>query len=95
MILGLIVGGRLVANKRTWFAHFFRVGKLRFPYSLSGNAQERAKQYSRDLWLNNRWPGQVRPLSWLVEKFLPAKYWHDPVGADALAYINEKGKSWT
>jgi hypothetical protein len=87
-------GGRQVVNKKTWFAHYFRVGNLRFPYHISGDAQERARIYSRDLWLNNRWAKQTRPLSWLVEKFKPAKYWHDPVGASALAYIKEKEKSW-
>lgn len=87
-------GGRLVANKTTWFAHFFRVGTLRFPYSISGDAQQRARAYSRDLWLNNKWSGQKLPLSWLIEKFAPVKYWHDPVGAEALDYVNRKGKEW-
>ena len=68
-------GGRLVVNKRTWFAHFFRVGKLKFPYHISGEAQERARIYSRDLWFNNRWHKQVRPLRWLVDKFSPVPDW--------------------
>jgi len=70
-------GGRHVVNKRTWFAHMFRVGNMPCPYPLSGEAQERARVYSRNLWLNNTWPKQTRPLSWLVEKFAPVKGWHD------------------
>lgn len=70
-------GGRQVVNKRTWFAHFFRVGKLSFPYPLSGEAQERAREYSRNLWLSDRWPKATRKLSWLVEKFAPVPGWHD------------------
>jgi hypothetical protein len=70
-------GGRQVVNKRTWFAHMFRVGTMRCPYPLTAEAQERARIYSRDLWLNNKWPKQTRPLSWLVEKFKPVKGWHD------------------
>jgi glycosyltransferase involved in cell wall biosynthesis len=70
-------GGRLVVNKKTWFSHFFRVGKLNFPYSISGDAQERAKVYSRDFWLNNRWPKQVHPLSWIIEKFKPVPTWDE------------------
>jgi len=85
-------GGRLIANKRTWFAHFFRVGNLRFPYPLSGNAQERAREYSRDLWLNNKWEGQVRPLGWLIDKFAPVKYWHSPEGEAALAHVTALAK---
>ena len=87
-------GGRQVVNKSTWFAHYFRVGKLKFPYHISGNAQERAREYSRNLWLNNNWSKQVRPLSWLIEKFAPVKYWHDEVGAAALAAVMEAGKQF-
>lgn len=68
-------GGRHVANKRTWFAHFFRVGGIGFPYPISGGDQERARKYSRDLWMGNRWPGQVRPLRWLLDKFAPVPGW--------------------
>jgi hypothetical protein len=46
-------------------------GDFGHPYDLDGKAVERCREYSRDLWLNNRWPGQVRPLRWLVEKFAP------------------------
>lgn len=70
-------GGRQVVNKKTWYSHLFRVGTMNFPYDISGNAQERAKIYSRDIWLNNRWHKQVHPLSWLVEKFRPVPTWHE------------------
>jgi len=69
-------GGRQVVNKRTWYSHLFRVGKLRFPYHLSGEAQERARIYSRDLWLNDKWPLATRPLSWLIDHFAPIPTWH-------------------
>lgn len=74
-------GGKMMTTRKTWFAHLFRTGNFRvngessFPYPLSGEAQEYAKQYSRDLWFNNRWPLQVHPLSWLVERFWPVKGW--------------------
>lgn len=84
-------GGRHVVNKKTWFAHFFRVGKLKFPYDISGDAQERARIYSRDMWLNNKWEKQVRPLSWLIEKFKPIPDWHEEKGKEVLAYINKMG----
>lgn len=88
-------GGRQVVNKRTWYSHFFRNGKLKFPYPISGNAQERAWNYSRDLWFNNRWPKQVRPLSWLIEKFAPVRDWHDKIGAEALAAVNAAGVAFS
>lgn len=70
-------GGRQVVNKKTWFAHYFRVGKLKFPYPLSWEAQERARIYSRDLWFGGKWPKAVKPLSWLVDHFKPVPDWHE------------------
>jgi hypothetical protein len=75
----------MITTKKTWFAHMFRTGNFKgafgggasFPYEISGEAQERAKQYSRDLWLNNKWPKQVRPLEWLVDHFKPVPDWHE------------------
>ncbi len=81
-------GGRQVVNKRTWYAHYFRVGNTGgFPYPISGNAQERAKIYSRDLWMNNKWPKQTRPLSWLVEHFAPVRGWDGPEAKEAMALV--------
>lgn len=69
-------GGRMVVNKRTSFSHLFRTQPgLGFPYPISGADQERAREYSRDLWLNNKWKKQVKPLSWLIEKFSPIPDW--------------------
>jgi hypothetical protein len=78
-------GGKLVTTRKTWFAHMFRTGNFKgsgykgsaFPYPLSGRQQERARRYSRDLWLNDRWPKAKYPLSWLIEKFKPVPGWHD------------------
>lgn len=89
-------GGRVICNKRTWYAHLFRTqgGDFGFPYPQSGKQVEQARQYSRDLWLNNKHPKQVRPLSWLVDKFKPLPAWHDPSGAEALARVNEAGEEF-
>lgn len=68
-------GGRHVCNTRTWFAHFFRVGGIGFPYQIKAGEQEYARQYSRNLWKGNQWPGQVRPLRWVLDKFWPVPGW--------------------
>ena len=67
-------GGKLVCNKKTWYGHLFRT-QFGFPYHISGNAQERAKIYSRDFWRNNRWPKQKYPLRWLIDRFWPVPGW--------------------
>ena len=72
-------GGRVMINKKTWYAHMFRTqgGDFSFPYPLSGTDQKKAQDFARDLFFNNNWPKQKRPLSWLVEKFWPVKGWSE------------------
>lgn len=72
-------GGSVMVNHKTWYAHMFRTqgGDFGFPYPISGAQQEHAKKTARDLFFNDKWPHQVHPLSWLVEKFWPIKGWTD------------------
>lgn len=69
-------GGELKVNTNAWFAHFFRVGGLWFPYE-GGGRKERAMAWCREVWLNNKWEQQVRPLSWLIERFAPVPDWSE------------------
>jgi len=75
-------GGKLMTTRKTWAAHFFRTGNMKkhrggstWPYPMSSRAQERARQYSRDYWFNNKWPKQKHNLAWLVDRFWPVKGW--------------------
>ena len=81
-------GGQCMVNQKTWYAHMFRTqgGDFGFPYSMTKNKVNRAKKYARDLFFGNQWPQQVRPLSWLVEKFWPVEHWTDKDLADLKKY---------
>jgi glycosyltransferase involved in cell wall biosynthesis len=70
-------GGRVIVSKKTWYAHLFRTqgGDFGFPYPNPGI--ERARKYSRDLWLNNKWDKAKYPLDWLIQKFAPVPEWGD------------------
>jgi glycosyltransferase involved in cell wall biosynthesis len=70
-------GGRVLVNHKTWYAHLFRTqgGDFSFPYPMSHSQQQRAQKYARELFFNDKWPLQKRPLRWLVEKFWPVKGW--------------------
>ncbi len=80
-------GGKLITSKKTWFAHMFRTGNFRgsgwaggsFPYPLSQEAIERARAYSQNLWLNDKWPKAIHSLTWLIERFAPVPDWHEDV----------------
>lgn len=76
-------GGRQVVNKKTWYSHMFRTQKgFGFPYRISWQEQENARIYSRDLWMNNKWPKQTRKLEWILEKFFPIPGWHPAEAGD-------------
>jgi hypothetical protein len=70
-------GGRVMCNHKTWYAHLFRTqgGDFSFPYRMPQGQADHAKKTARDIFFNNRWDKQIRPLSWLVEKFWPVPGW--------------------
>jgi hypothetical protein len=72
-------GGRQVVNKKTWYSHLFRTqgGDFSFPYPISDRQVNRAKEYSRDLWLGNKWKHAKKPLEWIVKKFAPVPTWEN------------------
>lgn len=85
-------GGRVVCNHKTWYGHMFRTqgGDFGFPYDISGRQVDRAKKYAHNLFFNNRWPKQIYPLSWLIDKFWPIPGWSD----DARMAVREQGKGF-
>lgn len=92
-------GGRLVVNKNTWFAHWFR-GHIGFPYHITGHEVAVARRYSKDLWLNDKWPKAKRKFQWLIDKFEPPT-WNinnninklEGIYKDKVCYIIGDGKS--
>lgn len=86
-------GGRLLTNRKTWYAHMFRTqgGDFGFPYPLSGEQVEHARKYSKDLFMENTWKLQKYPLSWLLDKFKPLPDWHSENNKEILDYVNKRG----
>ena len=70
-------GGAVMCNKKTWYAHLFRTqgGDFGFPYQQDEARIQQNRKQVRDLFFNNQWPLQKRPISWLLEKFWPVKGW--------------------
>lgn len=64
-------GGRMMVNKKTWFAHWFRASDGGFPYKIKQSEIDAARIYAENLWLQDKWPLAKRPFSWLIEKFNP------------------------
>jgi len=89
-------GGRLITNRKTWYSHMFRTqgGDFGFPYPQSGRQVDKARKYSKKLFLENTWDKQIYPLSWLLEKFKPVPEWHDPGNKKILDEVNKKGEQF-
>lgn len=71
-------GGRVIINKRTWYAHLFRTQPgFSFPWPVSGREQVNVRQMSKDIWSNNKWPKAKYKFQWLLDKFKPIPGWDE------------------
>ncbi len=72
-------GGKCIVNHNTWYAHMFRTqgSDFSFPYKQDNKQVAQARKLSQKLFLDNTWPQQVKPLSWLINRFEPVPFWHD------------------
>lgn len=71
-------GGRVMVNKKTWYAHMFRTqgGDFSFPYPITGSQVDRARKVSREVLQADNYPQAVHKFEWLLEKFYPVPDWH-------------------
>lgn len=68
-------GGRVVTNKKTWYAHLHKGRKYGRGYFIDKREMRRGRDFSVDYWMNNRWEDRVHDLDWLIEKFSPVPTW--------------------
>jgi len=61
-------GGRVLSTKKAYYGHQFRETEG-FPYENKADDILATQKKSRDIFLGNKWEGQVKPIQWLVEKF--------------------------
>ena len=66
-------GGRLVVNKKTWYAHLYKGNRYGRMYHVEGfNKYTReASNWSAEYWLNNRWEGRNRGFDWFINTLHP------------------------
>lgn len=69
-------GGRVICNKKTWYAHMFRTqgGDFGFPYEQSNRQVENARETSREQFQRGTWPHAKRSIWWLIDKFKPEQW---------------------
>lgn len=68
-------GGRVVVNKKTWYAHLHKGKKYGRGYALPETDRKKGTDYT-NLWLKNAaWSGQTIPFENLIQKFWPVPGW--------------------
>lgn len=71
-------GGRLVVNKKTWYAHLHKGKTYGRMWRLGRTDQEQivaGHAWSARHWMTNAWEGRVHDLEWLIDKFWPIPTW--------------------
>lgn len=68
-------GGRLVTNKKTWYAHLHKGKKHGRMYNLNHAELPIGSQYTNKWITNSAWDKQTLPFEWLIEKFWPVPTW--------------------
>jgi glycosyltransferase involved in cell wall biosynthesis len=68
-------GGRCIVNKKTWYAHLHKGPKHSRGYKIFKHHMIKSTIYSADMWMNNKWPGQIYKLKYLIDKFWPLEAW--------------------
>jgi len=69
--------GKIVRNKKAWYAHLHKGKQYGRMYSMSRGTRVRGNAYSWDFWWYNRWEGRAHDIEWLIERFPPMPKWPD------------------
>lgn len=92
-------GGRVVVNKKTWYAHLHKGKKYGTGYGFSTKQwedfksnMEKGRQVTMDYWLNDRWEDRIHDWGWLIDKFWPVPHWPDNWRQ---TLITDKTKDWS
>lgn len=72
-------GGKVMINKKAWYAHLHKGSKYGRGYSMSSGEMNRGVQYAVELWVYDQWehPLRVHSLEWLIDHFWPVPTWPD------------------
>ena len=73
-------GGRLIINKKTWYAHLHKGKQYGRMYALSQEQSQGIHDghiFTSNYWMNNKWAERKHDIDWLLKKFWPLPGWPD------------------
>jgi len=68
-------GGKVITNKKTWYAHLHKGKKYGRGYFLDENQLTKGATYTKKWWSNSAWDKQTMPFETLIERFWPIPTW--------------------
>lgn len=68
-------GGRVVVNKKTWYAHLHKGKKYGRGYLLQEEQLATGARYTKNWMRGKIWHKQIYELPWLIDKFWPVPGW--------------------
>lgn len=69
--------GRVMVNKKTYYAHLHKGKQYGRGYRLSNSELHHAHVYAAKYWMNNKWAERGHDLEWLVDRFWPVPTWYE------------------
>jgi len=72
-----LTGGRVLVNKKTWYAHLHKGKQYGRMYFINRWELRRGRKFHIDFWMHDRWPKATRKFEWLIEHFWPVPGWPD------------------
>ncbi len=67
-------GGKVMVNKKTWYAHLHQDNKTR-GYHMGHSAEEATYRQVAEYWMGDQWEGRLHDMAWFLEKFEPMPTW--------------------
>ena len=71
-------GGRVIRNKKTWYAHLYKGKKYGRGYSANKADFRKGDEYIKNWLTNSAWDErQTKPFRWMIEHFMPMPGWEN------------------
>lgn len=69
-----LLGGKVMVNKKTWYAHLHQETRDK-GFRLGHSNEERTYNIIANYWVNDKLPDKVHNFEWFVDKFMPMPTW--------------------
>lgn len=75
-------GGAVMVTKRTWYAHLYKGARFGRMYILGPRGHKEGVAFTSWFWMTDQpFPGRVRNLRWLIDRFWPVPTWPEDLDA--------------